>query len=113
MLRVNATAGQRGAEQGRTVGTQTNTIAHLSKYVLHTAAPEGPLPITVDSLVPRILTALLGKPCHGTLRRTGEQKIHQRGGGGWGRFMAATRGTAQHSTTQSNAVLKQLWRSSD
>lgn len=77
---MNATAGRRGAEQGRTVGTQTNTIAHLSKYVLHTAAPEGPLPITVDSLVPRILTALLGKPCHGTLRRTGEQKIHQRGG---------------------------------
>lgn len=86
---MNATAGRRGAEQGRTVGTQTNTIAHLSKYVLHTAAPEGPLPITVDSLVPRILTVLLRKPCHGTLRRTGEQKIHQRGG----RFMAATQGT--------------------
>lgn len=31
MLRVNTTAGWRGAEQGRTVGIQTNTLSHSSK----------------------------------------------------------------------------------
>lgn len=101
---MNATAGQRGAGQGRTAGTQTNTTAHLSKYVLRTAAPGGPFPLTVDILVPpHILTALLGKTCHGIRRQTGEQKNSSAGVGGGGQVMAATQVTG-HSTPQSTVL---------
>lgn len=83
MLRVNTTAGRRGAEQGRTVGTQTNTTAHLSKYVLRAAAPGGPFPLTVDSLVPPYPDSPSGKNLSWhteTNRRT--KKFISEGGGG-------------------------------
>lgn len=114
MLRVNTTAGWRGAEQGRTVGIQTNTLSHSSKSVSPHRRSRRTVSYHSGQFGPPYPDSSPGKylSWHSETNRQTKNSSAVRGGA----FTAATQGTVQHGTTQSTVqthLEKQLRRSSD
>lgn len=106
---MNATGRQQGVKKGRTMGLKPTGDPIYQNMFSKQPLPEERSHHRRHSGQ----FGLLGKPCQGTLRRTGGPNRNQRGGASW--HEAATRGTVQHSTTQSTTApfKRQLSRNSD